>query len=110
MNFFIQYLLILAQKILGASFANDKDHHNDALCYEYLLKAMTLRWKDPKIPISKKNLQIIEAYDNHEESENLVELESRQHLPHKLHMEGLAIRERILGQLSPEIPHPIIYR
>ena len=71
---------------------------------------MTLRWSDPDHPIPKKGLQVIEAYDNQQESENLMELKSRQHLSHKLHMEGLAIRERILGSRSPEVPHPIIYR
>jgi len=27
-----------------------------------------------------------------------------------IHMEGLAIRERILGSDNPEVPHPVIYR
>ena len=27
-----------------------------------------------------------------------------------VHMEGLAIRKRILGSENPEVPHPVIYR
>ena len=52
--------------------------------------------ENPKNPIPKTKLKVIKAYDNHQECETLTELELRQENPHKLHMEGLAIRERIL--------------
>ena len=68
---------------------------------------MNLRCENPENPIPKSKLKVIKAYDNHQECETLTELELRQENPHKLHMEGLAIRERILGSNNPEIPHPI---
>ena len=73
----------------------------------YYFQAMNLRCENREKPIPKKDLKVIAAYDNHHECENLTELELRQENPHKLHMEGLAIRERILGSNNPELPHPI---
>jgi len=97
-------------ELLGASFANDKEHYDLDKSYAYLTKAMNLRCENPENPIPKTKLKVIKAYDNHQECETLTELELRQENPHKLHMEGLAIRERILGSDNPEIPHPIVYR
>lgn len=30
--------------------------------------------------------------------------------PHGLHMEGLAVRERLLGRACPDLPHPVVFR
>ena len=95
-----------AYELIGGSYANDKDHYNLQRCHHFLTKAMILRATSgiDKSVISNP------AYDNHMECATVGELIARANLPHKLHMEGLAIRERILGMDNPELPHPIIYR
>lgn len=99
-----------ALELLGASFANDKDYYDLDKAFTYFHKAMLLRWADSDKPIRKDGLEKIPAYDNHQESETPDELKARRTNHHKLHMEGLAIRERILGIANPEVPHAIIYR
>ena len=84
-------------ELLGASFANDKEHYNPQKAYAYLNKAMNLRCENNENPIPKRGLKVIKAYGNHQECENLTDLALQQEMPNKLHMEGLAIRERILG-------------
>lgn len=101
---------ISALELLGASFANDKENYNLFKCYAYLRKAMTLRWADQENPISKEILKPIEGYGNHTESQTLEELLSIRHDDHALHMEGLTIRERILGIENPLLVNPIIFR
>ena len=44
------------------------------------------------------------------ESESPEDLLAIRHNAHALHMEGLAIRERVLGQDNPDLPHPIVFR
>ena len=95
-----------AYELIGGSFANDKDHYNLERCHHYLTKAMICR----ATAKMDKSVSVNMAYDNHMECANVGELVARANLPHKLHMEGLAIRERILGINNPELPHPIIYR
>lgn len=68
------------------------------------------RYSDPDNPIKKKLITPIPAYENWVESQTLAELEAIQANNNSLHMESLTIRERILGDLNPELPHPIIYR
>ena len=99
-----------ALELLGASFANEKEHYDIDKCYEYLIKAMNLRYQEANEPVLKQDLKVIKAYDNHQECETMQELQMRQHNAHRLHMEGLTIRERILGCEHPELPHPIVYR
>merc|ERR1712241_115239 len=50
------------------------------------------------------------AYDNWQETRTLEELERIKQDTNAVHMEGLTIRERILGRENPEVPHPVIYR
>ena len=95
-----------AYELIGGSYANDKDHYNLQKCHEYLTKAMILRATSG----IEKSVISNPAYDNHMECATVGELIARANLAHKLHMEGLAIRERILGINNPELPHPIIYR
>ncbi len=102
---------IQALELLGASYANDKDHYSLEKCYTYLSQGMKMRYnEDQNLTLPKPKLDPVKAYDNHQECQDLPELESSQNLPHKLHMEGLAVRQRILGPNNPELPHPIIYR
>lgn len=99
-----------ALELIGGSYANDKEHYDVDKSFDYLLRAMDLRWSDPEAPILKEPVDPIPAYENHVESATIHELELRKQIPHRLHMEGLAIRERILGCSNPEVPHPIIFR
>ncbi|XP_077989636.1 protein fem-1 homolog B-like [Glandiceps talaboti] len=97
-------------ELLGASFANDKDNYSLEKTYHYLMLAMLERYSDGNSIVEKKILERISAYENRLESKNLKELEAKKDDPHALHLEALIVRERILGQNNPEIPHPIIYR
>ncbi|XP_065334443.1 protein fem-1 homolog B isoform X2 [Cloeon dipterum] len=97
-----------AVELLGASFANDKDNYDLEKTYHYLRRSMVMRHEDPVIP--KPHSEPIRAYDSWVECGTLEELDAIQHLSNSLHMESLAIRERILGPNNPEVPHPVIYR
>lgn len=68
------------------------------------------RYVDPLKPIKKKLITPVPAYENWVECQTLNELESIRRNNNALHMEGLTIRERILGVNSPELPHPVIFR
>merc|ERR1719300_790275 len=99
---------IEALELLGASFANDKDNYDVGLSYTYLERAMKLRWEGDVI---EKTLdEPVPAYDNWRETRTVEELSSIGTDTNSIHMEGLAIRERILGKENPEVPHPVIYR
>ncbi|KAK0096358.1 hypothetical protein PV326_005706 [Microctonus aethiopoides] len=102
--------VIEAYELLGASFANDKDNYCVSRAYTYLHKAMKLRYSDPSNIIRKRLNDPVPAYENWRESETLERLESIKNDHNAIHMESLAIRERILGTHNPEVPHPIIYR
>jgi len=99
---------IEALELLGASFANDKDNYDVGLAYTYLEKAMKLRWEGERV--EKVLSEPVAAYDDWRETRTVEELERISSDSNSLHMEGLAIRERILGKSNPEVPHPIIYR
>jgi len=99
---------IEALELLGASFANDKDNYDVGLAYTYLEKAMKLRWEGERV--EKVLDEPVTAYDEWRETRTVEELERISNDTNGLHMEGLAIRERILGRGNPEVPHPIIYR
>lgn len=116
----VEYLVLLpgvskeeiidAYELLGASYANDKDSYCLTMAYKYLHKAMELRYSDPDNVIRKKLGKPIKAYENWRESETLERLESIKNNQNAIHMESLAIRERILGPHSPEVPQPIVFR
>ncbi|XP_034241275.1 protein fem-1 homolog B isoform X2 [Thrips palmi] len=99
-----------ALELLGASFANDKDNYSPASAYKYMMKGMEMRFLNKKNPVLKKLPPPIPAYENWVEAQTMEEMVTRAADLHSLHMESLAIRERILGQKNPEVIHPIIYR
>jgi protein fem-1 homolog B len=78
--------------------------------YYYLHWAMTERYKDPNNIYLKKILPPKPAYLNRRECQTLQELEAIKEDPEALNMEGLIIRERILGTMNPEVANFIIYR
>lgn len=101
---------IEAYELLGASFANDKEYYCLRMAYQYLHRAMTMRY-DTRYGLQlKKPADPIPAYDNWKESTTIEEVEQLVGNAHALHMEGLAVRERVLGRRCPDLPHPIVFR
>ena len=96
-----------AFELLGASFANDKGQYDLEKAFTYLHKGMLERNKHN---LRKTVQPPVPAYENHVECQSLKELERIRTLPDALHMEGLAVRERILGPENQEVAHPVIYR
>jgi Fem-1 family protein b len=100
-----------ALELLGASFANDKENYSLDRCFHYLRQAMLERYRDDAKPLEKSalNCERIGAYGFESEVKDLKELEEIKFQEHRLHMQGLIIRQRILGCKS-ETVHPIVYR
>lgn len=103
---------IEALELVGASFANDKDNYDVGMAYRYLERGMRLRWDTSVGGVVEKETgrEPVVAYDNWQETRTLEELERIKQDTNAVHMEGLTIRERILGRENPEVPHPVIYR
>jgi len=99
---------IEALELVGASFANDKDNYDVGMAYRYMERGMQLRWEGELV--EKVLEDPVAAYDNWRETKTLEELERIGVDSNSVHMEGLAIRERILGSGNPEVPHPVIFR
>ncbi|EFN87550.1 protein fem-1 homolog B [Harpegnathos saltator] len=102
--------IIDAYELLGASYANDKDSYCLIKAYKYLHKAMELRYSDTNNIVYKKLGLTVKAYENWKECETLEQLENIKNNANAIHMESLAIRERILGLHNPELTHPIVFR
>ncbi|XP_052400272.1 protein fem-1 homolog B-like [Carassius gibelio] len=101
---------IEALELLGASFANDRENYDILKTYHYLYLAMLERFRDPERVIAKELASPVVAYGERAECRTLRDLEAIQHDRDALHMEGLMIRERILGADNIDVSHPIIYR
>ncbi|CAG5015161.1 unnamed protein product [Parnassius apollo] len=101
---------IEAYELLGASFANDKEYYCLRMAYQYLHRAMTMRYDTRYGLLLKKPADPIPAYDNWRESTTIEEVERLHGNAHALHMEGLAVRERVLGRTCPDLPHPVVFR
>ncbi|XP_013137293.1 PREDICTED: protein fem-1 homolog B isoform X2 [Papilio polytes] len=101
---------IEAYELLGASFANDKEYYCLRMAYQYLHRAMAMRYDTRYGQLLKKPADPIPAYDNWRESTTIEEVERLHGNAHALHMEGLAVRERVLGRGCPDLPHPVVFR
>ncbi|GLH16560.1 Protein fem-1 homolog B [Gryllus bimaculatus] len=101
---------IQALELLGASFANDMYFYNLPNAYKYMRLSMELRFSDPEAPLPKVLGEPVAAYGNWVECQSLEELERIQHDAAALHMESLAVRERILGQRHPEVADAVEFR
>lgn len=101
---------IEALELLGASFANDRENYDLQKTFQYLLMAMRERYHDPENIMSKQLPPPVEAYGGRAECQTLQELEAIRLDRDALHMEGLMMRERILGPNNMDVSHPIIYR
>lgn len=99
-----------ALELLGASFANDRENYDIQKTFHFLHAAMAERHRDPDNVIAKELPPPVEAYGGRAECRTPRDLEAIRADRDALHMEGLMIRERILGADNIDVSHPIIYR
>ena len=96
---------------LGASqLPNNQGLTDTEKAFSYLKRGMEERYEDPARPLLKKKMEPVEAYQNRKESQTLEELALLEGDDHAIGMEGLIIRERILGPDNPVLGDPIRYR
>ena len=99
-----------AIELLGATIANDPDGYDIEKALSYMKRGMEERYEDPSHPLLKEKMGPVEAYQNRKESQTLEELALLEGDDHAIHMEGLIIRERILGTDNTELLFDIRYR
>ncbi|CAF1198744.1 unnamed protein product [Didymodactylos carnosus] len=110
LNLFSQLQCIEAFELLATSYAGYfVDNSNIEKIYEYLLKAMQLRYSDPNKPILKIVLPPSEMYENHIECNTLEELKLIQFNVDSLFMETFVVRERILGSQHEALIPNLLY-
>ena len=91
-----------ALELLGATIANNECRDTEK-AFSYMKRGMEMRYEDPAHPLLKKKMEPVEAYQNRKESQTLEELALLEGDDHAIGMEGLIIRERILGPDNPAI-------
>ena len=97
-------------ELLGATIANEPDVYDIDKAFQYMKRGMEERYSDPKCPLFKKSKAPLEVYQNRQETQSTKELVQIEGNDHAIHMEGLIIRERILGSNNTELRFPIRYR
>ena len=98
-----------ALELLGATIANDESC-DIKKAFSYMKRGMEERYEDLAHPLLKKKMEPVEAYQNRKESQTLEELALVEGDDHAIGMEGLIIRERILGPDNPAVLYHIRYR
>ena len=98
-----------ALELLGATIANDSFGVSEK-AFSYMKRGMEERYEDLAHPMLKKKMEPVEAYQNRKESQTLEELALLEGDDHAIGMEGLIIRERILGSDNPAILYEIRFR
>ena len=101
---------INALELLGATIANNGKSRDINKAFSYMKRGMEERYEDLAHPLLKKKMEPVEAYQNRKESQTLEELALLEGDDHAIGMEGLVIRERILGPDNPAILYEIRYR
>ena len=99
-----------ALELLGAAIANDDECRDTEKAFSYMKRGMEMRYEDPAHPLLKKKMEPVEAYQNRKESQTLEELALLEGDDHAIGMEGLIIRERILGPDNLATLPNIVYR
>ena len=100
---------INALELLGATIANDRPRDTKK-AFSYMKRGMEMRYEDLAHPLFKKKMEPVEAYQNRKESQTLDELALLEGDDHAIGLEGLIIRERILGPDNPAVLYNIRYR
>ena len=98
-----------ALELLGATIANDKSR-DIKKAFSYMKRGMEMRYEDLAHPLLKKKMEPVEAYQNRKESQTLEELALLEGDDLAIGMEGLIIRDRILGPDNPANLLTIRYR
>ena len=101
---------IAALELLGATIANNGECRETEKAFSYMKRGMEMRYEDPAHPLLKKKMEPVEAYQNRKESQTLEELALLEGDDHAIGMEGLIIRERILGPDNLVTLPGILYR
>ena len=99
-----------ALELLGATIANNDTSCDTEKAFSYMKRGMEMRYQYPAQPLLKKKMEPVEAYQNRKESQTLEELALLEGDDHAIGMEGLIIRERILGPDNPAVLFNIRYR
>ena len=99
-----------ALELLGATIANHYECRDTEKAFSYMKRGMEMRYEHPAHPLLKKKMEPVEAYQNRKESQTLEELALLEGDDHAIGMEGLIIRERILGSDNLAILYEIRYR
>ena len=99
-----------ALELLGATIANDSKAYDIEKAFSFMKRGMEERYENPSCPLLKKKMEPVEAYQNRTESQTLEELSLLEGDDHAIQMEGLMIRERILGTDNTILRIPIRYR
>ena len=99
-----------ALELLGATIANDRGAYDIEEAFSYMKRGMEERYEDLSCLLLKKKMEPVEAYQNRRESQTLEELSLLEGDDHAIHMEGLLIRERILGTHNTELRYSINHR
>ena len=99
-----------ALELLGATIANNDKCRDTEKAFSYMKRGMEMRYEDPAHPLLKKKMEPVEAYQNRKESQTLEELALLEGDDHAIGMEGLIIKERILGSDNPTILSDIRFR
>ena len=99
-----------ALELLGATIANGPHSYDIKRAFSFMKRGMEERYEDPSCPFLKKKMEPVEAYQNRTESQTLEELSLLEGDDHAIQMEGLMIRERILGTDNIILRLPIRYR
>ena len=97
-----------ALELLGASIITSYDDlFRVEMGFKYIKRGMEERFADPSQPLVKPTLEPVETYQKRKESQTLEELALIKDDLDALVMEGLNIRERILGKENPELLYQI---
>ena len=99
-----------ALELLGATIANNDECRDTEKAFSYMKRGMEMRYEHPAHPLFKKKMEPVEAYQNRKESQTLEELALLEGDDHAIGMEGLIIRERILGPDNLATLPGILYR
>lgn len=97
-------------ELLGATIANEPDVYDIEKAFSFMKRGMEERFIDVSHPIFKQQMDPLEVYQSRKECQTLQELSLIEGSDHDIHMEGLLIRERILGRDNTELRFPIRYR
>ena len=86
-----------ALELLGASLVTESLETDAERAFEYMKRGMEERFQDPSHPLLKQPMEPVEAYQNRKESQTPEELARIKGNNVAIFIEGLIIRERILG-------------